>query len=65
LAGSKTILRYLKGTLDFGMFYSKSAGKVLYGYSNSDRGGDQDERKSTTGHVFFLGSTAFTWISKK
>jgi hypothetical protein len=47
------------------MFYSQSAGKILYGYSDSDWGGDQDERKSTIEHVFFLWSTAFTWTSKK
>jgi hypothetical protein len=47
------------------MFYSQSAGKILYGYSDSDWEGDQDEIKSTTGHVFFLWSTAFTWTSKK
>ena len=28
-------------------------------------GGDQDERKSTTDYVFYLGSTAFSWTSKK
>ena len=27
--------------------------------------GDLDERKSTTGYAFYLGSTAFTWSSKK
>jgi hypothetical protein len=37
----------------------------LYGYSDSDLGCDQDERKSTTRHVFFLGSTAFIRTSMK
>ncbi|KAL5839330.1 hypothetical protein ACOSQ4_011938 [Xanthoceras sorbifolium] len=35
------------------------------GYSDSDWGRDPEERKSTTGYVFYLGSTAFTWTSKK
>lgn len=37
----------------------------MIGYTDSDWGGDQDERKSTSGYVFYLGSTAFTWSSKK
>ena len=36
----------------------------LIGYNNSDWGGD-DEQKSTTGYVFFLGNTTFSWSSKK
>jgi len=35
------------------------------GYSDSDWGGDVDDRKSTTVFVFYLGSSAFTWSSKK
>lgn len=62
---AKRIVRYIKGTLDYGMFYSFGNGATLYGYSDSDWAGDQDERKSTTGYVFYLGSTAFTWSSKK
>ncbi|KAL5824888.1 hypothetical protein ACOSQ3_020951 [Xanthoceras sorbifolium] len=37
----------------------------LMGYSDSDWGRDPEERKSTTGYVFYFGSTAFTWTSKK
>ncbi|KAE8671999.1 hypothetical protein F3Y22_tig00111877pilonHSYRG00324 [Hibiscus syriacus] len=37
----------------------------LVGYSDSDWGGDIDNRRSTTGFVFFMGDTAFTWMSKK
>jgi hypothetical protein len=62
---AKRILRYIKGTLNFGLFYTYGESADLVGYSDSDWGGDQDERKSTTGHVFYLGSTAFSWTSKK
>ena len=62
---AKRILRYIKGTMDLGLFYSYGNEANLYGYSDSDWGGDQDERKSTTGYVFYLGPTAFTWASKK
>ncbi|KAE8664975.1 Detected protein of unknown function [Hibiscus syriacus] len=37
----------------------------LVGYSDSDWGGDIDNRRNTTGFVFFMGDTAFTWMSKK
>ena len=62
---AKRILRYLKGTIDFGLFYSVSNDYKLVGYSDSDWGGDIDNRRSTTGFVFFMGDTAFTWMSKK
>jgi hypothetical protein len=32
---------------------------------DSDWCGDIDDRKSTTGYAFFMGGTAFTWLSKK
>ncbi|KAG6526877.1 hypothetical protein ZIOFF_008964 [Zingiber officinale] len=62
---AKRILRYIKGTIDFGLFYSTSNHFKLEGYSDSDWGGDIDDRKSTTGFVFFMGDTTFTWMSKK
>ncbi|KAE8681124.1 hypothetical protein F3Y22_tig00111342pilonHSYRG00188 [Hibiscus syriacus] len=62
---AKRILRYLKGTIDFGLFYSVSNDYKLVGYSDNDWGGDIDNRRSTTGFVFFMGDIAFTWMSKK
>ncbi|KAJ4716489.1 Retrovirus-related Pol polyprotein from transposon TNT 1-94 [Melia azedarach] len=62
---AKMILRYLKGTTNFGLFYSCSDNFELIGYSDSDWAGDTDDPKSTTGFVFFMGDTAFTWMSKK
>jgi hypothetical protein len=47
------------------MFYTSSTNFNLVGYSDSDWGRDLDERKSTTGFVFFIGNTSFTWSSKK
>lgn len=62
---AKRILRYLKGTLDFGLLYSPTNDFKLVGYSDSDWAGDIDDRKSTTGFVFYMGDAAFTWTSKK
>jgi hypothetical protein len=61
----KRILRYIKGTVSLGLFYSESSEFKLKGYSDSDWCGDVDDRKSTSGFVFYLGDTAFTWVSKK
>ncbi|XP_061376199.1 uncharacterized mitochondrial protein AtMg00810-like [Gastrolobium bilobum] len=62
---AKRILRYVKGTISQGLHYSKSDKYKLTGYSDSDWCRDVDDRKSTAGYVFFMGNTAFTWVSKK
>jgi len=62
---AKRILRYLKGTLDYGLFYSFSNDFKLHGFCDSDYAGDIDDRKSTSGFIFFMGGCAFSWSSKK
>jgi hypothetical protein len=62
---AKRILRYIKGTTNFGLHYYSSNNYEIIGYSDSDWSGDLDDRKGTTGFVFFMGDTAFTWMSKK
>ncbi|KAJ7959769.1 Retrovirus-related Pol polyprotein from transposon TNT 1-94 [Quillaja saponaria] len=62
---AKRILRYLRGTLDYGLFYSSSHIIDLVGYCDSDFAGDLDDRKSTTGFVFFMGNNTISWVSKK
>ena len=61
----KRILHYIKGTLSHGLFYCCTNEFDLVGYSDSDWCGDVDDRKSTSGFVFFNGSTTFTWLLKK
>lgn len=60
----KRILRYLKGTKEFGITYSKTGGNLI-GYSDSDFAGDTGSRKSTTGFVFLNGNGAISWCSRK
>ncbi|KAL0356303.1 UNVERIFIED_CONTAM: Retrovirus-related Pol polyprotein from transposon TNT 1-94 [Sesamum radiatum] len=62
---AKRILRYLKGTFDYGIFYTSSNDVCLKGYCDSDYAGDVDDRKSTTGFVFYFGENAISWCSRK
>jgi hypothetical protein len=63
----KRILRYLKGTLNLGILIKCKADKelTLQGWSDSDYVGDHDDRKSTSGYIFTMGTSAICWSSKK
>lgn len=62
---TKRILRYVNGTKGFGILYSSSDSFMLTGYTDSDWAGSVDDRKSTSGYVFHMGSGAISWASKK
>ncbi|RLM86324.1 hypothetical protein C2845_PM04G09570 [Panicum miliaceum] len=67
-AAVKRILRYMAGTLSYGLHYKKGEGKKntkLVGYTDSDMAGNIDTRKSTSGCIFFLGSCPISWYSLK
>lgn len=57
------VLRYLQGTKNVGITYSKGE-TVLVGYADSDWAGDQDTRRSVTGYVYVLCGAAISWGSK-
>ncbi|XP_074356145.1 secreted RxLR effector protein 161-like [Apium graveolens] len=62
----KRILRYIKGTVNFGLIYTRDgSNNELTGFSNSDLGGHLDDRKSTGGVVFYLNESIITWVSQK
>jgi len=67
MAAVKQILRYLKGSTGVGFTYRKSPVRNVnfVGYSDSDLAGDVDDRKSTTGVIFFLGDNPISWFSRK
>eukprot|EP00253_Pinus_taeda_P015708 PITA_15708 len=60
---AKRVLRYVRGTPDYGLIYTRSSDPILNGYTDSDWAGSVDDRKSTTGYVFSLGSGVVTWTS--
>jgi hypothetical protein len=62
---TKRILCYVRGTFQFGIHYSSGGTPLLVGFTDSDWADDPDDRKSTAGYVFSLGSGPVTWACKK
>ena len=65
LMAIKTIMRYLKGTEEYGLYYKKNEKFELRAYTDVDWAENVDDRKSTSGGAFFLGRRLVTWTSKK
>ena len=65
LSAVKRILRYLKKTPTLGLWYPLHSSFDLVAYTDSDYGGCQVDRKSTSGSCQFLGGKLVSWSSKK
>ena len=64
--GVKRILRYLRGTSNYGLRYSNGLDYTqLTGFCDADWAGDVNTRRSTSGYVFQLGSSTITWCCRK
>ena len=74
--GVKDIFRYLKGTTDLGLFYTRESPSVaapyrpridsrLVGYADAGYLSDPHRACSQTGYVFTVGDTAIYWRSTK
>nr|GEV76237.1 putative ribonuclease H-like domain-containing protein [Tanacetum cinerariifolium] len=61
----KRIFRYLRGTVNTGLWYTKDSGFELTGFSDADYAGCKDTFKSTSGGAQFLGEKLVSWSSKK
>jgi hypothetical protein len=62
----KRILRYVNGMLNYGLRYEKSTKATwLAGYNDNDHADDVDNRKSTSGNLFYLGKCSASWQSLK
>ena len=59
------IIRYINGTPDYSLWYSKDSNVCLAGYSNADWTGSVDDKKSTSGGCFYHGNNLVSWMSKK
>ena len=62
---TKRVLRYLKGTLNFGILFNKSCDATLVGYTDSDWAGDKSSRKSVSGAVWEFGGAIVSWKCKQ
>ena len=65
LVARKHVLRYLKGTIDYGLRYVSDREISLQGYTDSDWTGSVTDRKSTYGCCISLGSAMISWFSRK
>lgn len=62
----KRILRYLKGTPNYGLMYcNKDGDRPLTGFSDADWAGDVNDRKSTSGYLFMMSGAPISWKTKK
>nr|GEW77455.1 hypothetical protein [Tanacetum cinerariifolium] len=61
----KRIFRYLRGTINMGLWYPKGSSFELTAFSDVDHAGCIDSRKSTSGGIQFLGDKVVSWMLKK
>lgn len=61
----KRILWYLKGTLDYGLKFTRASNFSLCCYADADWATDLSDRKSTSGFCVYLGPNLITWYCKK
>lgn len=57
----KHILRYLAGTVNYGLLYSRDSPIECCSFSDNDWAGDLNDRKSTSGYVFQVGGASVSW----
>ncbi|XP_062014688.1 uncharacterized mitochondrial protein AtMg00810-like [Rosa rugosa] len=66
LIAAKRILRYVKGTLGHGLYFSPQRQPAhLSAYSDADSAGCPESRRSTSSYLIYLGNTLIAWCSKK
>ena len=65
LIATKHVMRYLKGTIDFGLYYDGNHDYILYGYIDVDCAGSVSDRRNTSGGCYCLGFAMSSWFSRK
>nr|GEW17429.1 ribonuclease H-like domain, reverse transcriptase, RNA-dependent DNA polymerase [Tanacetum cinerariifolium] len=61
----RQVLRYVKGTNDYGITYKHNGGNKIHGFSDSSYGVDTQEGKGTTGMIFNYGESPISWRTQK
>jgi hypothetical protein len=65
LTAVKYIVRYVNATVNYGICFSRETNLVLAGYSDANWAGNADDRKSTSGGCFYVGTNLVAWMSRK
>ncbi|GJY56567.1 retrovirus-related pol polyprotein from transposon TNT 1-94 [Tanacetum coccineum] len=61
----KRVFRYLKGTVNRGLWYLKDSSIALTTFADADHAGCQDTRHNTSGSMQFMGDRLVSWSSKR
>ena len=61
----KHVLRYLGGIMEYELLYERSGRVTLVGFTDVDWAGCAEDRKSTSGCCFSIGSSIISWFSRK
>ncbi|GJS22708.1 hypothetical protein Tco_0451340 [Tanacetum coccineum] len=62
LEALKRVFRYLRGTINWGLWYLKDTAMALTAYADKDHAGCQDTRRSKSGSAQFLGDKLILWM---
>ena len=62
---AKHMLRYIRGTVEYGLLYESRGSVQLAGFTDADWARCVEDRKSTSGCCFSIGSEIVFWFSKK
>nr|GFA26195.1 uncharacterized mitochondrial protein AtMg00810-like [Tanacetum cinerariifolium] len=65
LEALKRVFQYLRGTINWGLWYLKDTAMALMAYADADHAGCQDTRRSTSRSPQFFGDKLVSWSSKK
>lgn len=61
----KRLLRYLIGTIQFGLLLRKDTPLNLHAFSDADWARDKDDYISTSAYIVYLGANPISWSSRK
>ncbi|XP_068340328.1 uncharacterized mitochondrial protein AtMg00810-like [Pyrus communis] len=62
---ARRVLRYVQGTLSYGIEYTKDRDAILVEFCDADSVGSEDDCRSTSGYAFSFGSGVFSWTFVK
>lgn len=65
MAAAKQVLRYVKGTRNFGLHFERNLNQKLKVYTDSDYARDIEDWKCTSGYICLFNGGAICWSSRK